>query len=92
MFMGGSSALVFPAAQVLHAMYSETNTRGEKYPGAFHHELVAGARLCPRCNGELVRVKRRLIDRVMHWGSPRYRYRCYALDCQWSGTLPRKNR
>jgi ribosomal protein S27AE len=37
------------------------------------------ARTCPRCSGNLFRVRRRLIDRVLHLLRPVRRYKCE--DC-----------
>jgi len=45
---------------------------------------------CPRCQGSLVRVRRRLLDRIISLVSPRHRYRCVAIGCGWEGTLRRK--
>jgi hypothetical protein len=45
------------------------------------------ARTCPRCGGPLVRVRRRLIDRLFSTTVPLRRYRCYAIDCSWVGNL-----
>ena len=45
---------------------------------------------CPNCGGTLVRVKRRLIDRVLHLFKPTKRFRCEWLGCGWEGTLTGK--
>jgi hypothetical protein len=42
-------------------------------------------RLCPRCGGELLRVHRRLVDRLFSPG--RYRFECDGA-CHWVGNLP----
>ncbi len=44
---------------------------------------------CPRCNGELDRIRRRLVDRLVSLFAPCYRYRCRSLGCHWEGNLPR---
>lgn len=45
-------------------------------------------RTCPKCGGQLSRVKRRLLDRLTGWmtGIVR-RYRCDHPDCAWEGNL-----
>jgi len=42
---------------------------------------------CPRCQGALIRIKRRPIDRVISLLFPRRRYRCVAIGCGWEGSL-----
>ena len=46
-------------------------------------------KVCPRCGGEVVRISRRLIDRVVSLVRPVQRYRCTASQCQWAGNLSR---
>jgi hypothetical protein len=46
-------------------------------------------KVCPRCGGEVARIPRRLIDRVISLVRPVQRYRCTALQCQWIGNLSR---
>jgi hypothetical protein len=43
---------------------------------------------CPRCQGALIRIRRRPIDRLISLISPRRRYRCVAIGCGWEGALP----
>jgi DNA-directed RNA polymerase subunit RPC12/RpoP len=46
---------------------------------------------CPRCgNPRLLRVRRRLLDRLLGWVRPVYRFRCADPGCAWEGTLPQK--
>jgi len=40
---------------------------------------------CPRCGGELYRVHRHTIDRLLHLFVPVRRYRCRDHACGWSG-------
>lgn len=48
--------------------------------------------VCPQCGDDLVRVERRLLDRLFSLVVPLQRYRCRLHDCQWEGTFPaRKN-
>jgi hypothetical protein len=70
-------------------------------PGGCAHptesaELEAGAeprpRGCPRCGRPLVRVRRRLIDRLLSMTAPVHRYRCHAIECCWTGNLPPRGR
>ena len=42
---------------------------------------------CPRCNGTVCRVQRRLVDRIMNAFFPLRRYRCVSADCLWVGDL-----
>ncbi len=42
---------------------------------------------CPRCGADLVRVRRRLVDRLLSLFAPVHRYRCRQHDCQWEGTI-----
>jgi hypothetical protein len=44
---------------------------------------------CPRCRGQLLRVHRRLVDRVSSWFTPVRRYRCLSFRCQWEGNARR---
>jgi len=50
---------------------------------------------CPRCHGSgwsanLIRVKRRLIDRLVSLIWPLHRYRCRSMGCGWEGNFPAK--
>ena len=42
---------------------------------------------CPRCNGTVVRVRRRAIDRLLSHFRTVYRYQCLSLHCRWRGNL-----
>jgi len=42
---------------------------------------------CPWCQGDVYRVRRRMIDRFASVLSPRQRYRCMSWSCRWEGTL-----
>jgi hypothetical protein len=46
------------------------------------------SKICPRCGEPVFRIRRRLIDRVISVVRPVQRYRCDALQCQWTGNLP----
>ena len=47
-----------------------------------------GARLvCPHCGYDLLRVRRRLLDRLLSLFAPTHRYRCRNHECQWEGTI-----
>lgn len=37
-------------------------------------------RECPRCGGELIRIRRRLVDKALHLFNPVKRYRCDLCD------------
>jgi hypothetical protein len=46
---------------------------------------------CPRCGStELQRIHRRLLDRLLSWARPVYRFRCANPGCAWEGTVPQK--
>lgn len=41
---------------------------------------------CPRCSGSVVRIKRRLRDRLLSMLFVKvHRFRCEALGCSWEG-------
>ncbi len=42
---------------------------------------------CPRCASDLLRIRRRPVDRVAGWFAPSRRYRCQSFRCQWEGNL-----
>jgi len=44
---------------------------------------------CPRCNGELIRVRRRLIDKLLSIVIPVRRFRCVDAGCIWEGNVRR---
>jgi hypothetical protein len=45
------------------------------------------ARECPKCNGPLVRIHRRRLDRILVWAflPGGFRYLCKNKTCRWSG-------
>jgi len=55
-------------------------------PPVYGSKACEGAR-CPRCNGGVVRIRRRAFDRLVSLVSPRHRFRCAAFGCGWEGTL-----
>ena len=40
---------------------------------------------CPRCGGQLTRIHRRRIDRLLNWFVPLRRFRCKNEECAWRG-------
>lgn len=50
-------------------------------------DWVSRTQVCPRCNGYVIRVPRRLIDRVVSLLLPRQRYSCQTTGCHWEGNL-----
>jgi hypothetical protein len=44
-------------------------------------------RACPRCNGSVYRIHRRVIDKLVCIFIPIRRYRCHSDDCRWEGNL-----
>lgn len=47
------------------------------------------AHKCPRCDGDLIRIRRRLVDRLISVFVPVRRFRCVYLGCFWEGNLRR---
>jgi len=46
---------------------------------------------CPSCGKTgLVRIHRRLLDRLLSCVRPVFRFRCANPGCAWEGTLPQK--
>lgn len=43
---------------------------------------------CPRCAGELERIRRTALDRLIGLLAPSRRYRCQCRACGWSGLRP----
>ena len=48
---------------------------------------VSRTQVCPRCKGYVIRVPRRLVDRVVSLLLPRQRYACQSVACHWEGNL-----
>jgi len=47
---------------------------------------------CPSCGGaDLLRIRRRPLDRLLSWVHAVYRFRCADPHCAWEGTLPQKS-
>lgn len=44
-------------------------------------------RQCPRCGAYLVRIPRRLRDRITSIVTPVHRYHCIGFTCHWEGNL-----
>ncbi len=49
-------------------------------------------RQCPRCGGDLHRIHRRRLDRVLDLLVPVARYRCKNSECRWSGLRVKRAR
>jgi predicted RNA-binding Zn-ribbon protein involved in translation (DUF1610 family) len=46
-------------------------------------------RLCPQCGDTVLRVPRRVVDRLYSLlFHPIHRYQCTSLECGWQGNLP----
>ena len=43
---------------------------------------------CPRCKTGVLRVRRRLVDRVISAVYPVHRYRCHSFICHWESPRP----
>ena len=46
------------------------------------------AKQCPSCGGRLIRMPRRLQDRLWSLVVPSMRCRCDRFSCQWMGNMP----
>lgn len=55
--------------------------------GPASHASVATERTCSLCGEELIRIRRRAIDRLLSLFVPVQRYRCPRFSCQWEGNL-----
>jgi hypothetical protein len=44
-------------------------------------------RQCPQCGAFLVRIPRRLRDRITSIVTPVHRYHCIGFTCHWEGNL-----
>jgi len=54
---------------------------------------VASEQICPMCaEGYLIRVRRRVVDRLLSLFVLVHRYRCPCFSCQWEGNLRVHNR
>lgn len=47
-------------------------------------------RSCPQCGDTVLRVHRRVVDRLYSLFHPVRRYHCTSLECGWQGNLPRR--
>jgi predicted RNA-binding Zn-ribbon protein involved in translation (DUF1610 family) len=47
-------------------------------------------RSCPQCGDAVLRVHRRVIDRLYSLYHPVYRYQCTSLECGWQGNLAKR--
>ena len=50
---------------------------------------VAEPKVCPRCGGRVIRIRRRPIDRLISLIRPVRRYQCEKPNCGWIGNVPR---
>lgn len=46
--------------------------------------------VCPICNTYLIRIRRKLSDRIQSVFNPVLRYKCPNLSCEWEGVLKLK--
>ena len=62
-----------------------------KQPHTSQHNTLAGVHappsLCPLCDGLLMRIPRRPIDRFTSIFGEHHRFRCERFSCQWEGNL-----
>ena len=49
--------------------------------------LYGQRRMCPRCGHDLIRVRRRSIDRLLSLAVPVHRYQCLSMVCGWTGNI-----
>jgi hypothetical protein len=56
--------------------------------GAAHDVRSNSELTCPLCGeGYLIRIHRRVIDRLLSLFMPVYRFRCLCFSCQWEGNI-----
>lgn len=75
-------------------MRKRTDGRAARAQGAaLMHQALKSSRLaCPACSGELERVARSPLDRLLGLLVPSRRYRCTRGACGWSGLLQARAR
>ena len=61
--------------------------RGAERPWRFVAEVVCA---CPRCDGAVIRMPRRFVDRLVSIVVPVHRFRCRSFGCNWEGNLREK--
>ena len=47
-------------------------------------------RTCPLCGDGVMRVHRRVVDRIYSLFHPIHRYQCTSLECGWQGNMPQR--
>lgn len=75
---------------LLHGGASTAAMRAaNRYPSRAEPRSVreAGACVCPVCQGEVYRVRRRTIDRLTSKFASTRRFRCNGFGCRWEGNL-----
>ena len=60
-------------------MYTYGNSHGD--------DMIAHT--CPRCDGDMIRVRRRLVDRFVSLFVGVRRFRCVSPACNWEGNVRR---
>lgn len=58
--------------------------RYERDGGASPRRMTTGPPVCPLCGEEVIRIRRRIVDRLQSLIRPVHRYRC---RCGWEGNL-----
>ena len=51
----------------------------------------AGRQTCPQCGEPLLRMRRRIVDRLTSFFQPVQRFRCRSHRCQWQGNISVKS-
>jgi len=87
---------------MLKLMTVATNSEGRRNEGRGTGRISAGSkrgmngrymyssRSCPQCGDGLMRVHRRVVDRLYSLYRPVHRYQCTSLECGWQGNLPQR--
>lgn len=57
------------------------------YPADDARPVYGQRRGCPRCGRDLLRVRRRYIDRILSLAIPVHRYHCLSMGCGWKGNI-----
>lgn len=54
---------------------------------AAHSGCAALGLTCPRCQGDVLRVRRRRVDLLISFFTPIRRFRCQSMECGWEGNF-----
>jgi hypothetical protein len=82
-YLHGTELLRFPGEERRGRVVM--NSTEKKLDGSRYSAV--GLAPCPQCRGDLFRIRRRLIDRMLSLFVPVQRYSCQRFSCKWEGNL-----